>query len=540
MKKKQPLSTTAIPTNETISAESKAIEFESFTVNQQILWGLTATVAFISFVLFNFNTGFYQQDEAAHFVSMLEFWNNPNSILSNWAKPGYKLIYAVPALFGKTAVALLNSIFAAASCYLAYKTAEKMGSKLPLLAFLLLATQPLWISLSFRNYSEVIASFLLISALYLYLSEKYIFSALVASYICFIRQEFYPFLGLYFLWMAYRKQFLPAVLLWIFPLVHHVWGAAVTGDWLYLLHQIVGTSTKIGDAYPRAGFQHYFRFFVVIYGSICTVLFVIYLSAVAVQRKHPNYVILVPTLLYFLMYCIFNIQTIKIGPSSAGNLRYLIIIAPLIAVFAALGVEEYRNAKQKIMILAIAGLLTVLVAVFMTYDHNFVKFNEEVRDWKPLIGVFFAVLIVLFPLTSQQYTYSLGGIAVFIALITFKALKMTDEDKLCQSVALWYEDYEKKNGVPPQVIFQHDMISYFMGKPKGSFKPAVQNMDSLNVEKAPKGSLLIWDSHYSYRPELRKGSIEHTFFLRRPEQYDVIGELITPDQRFGVLLVQKK
>jgi hypothetical protein len=539
MKKKQPSSPT-ITANDAPNSEVTMPTLESFTVTPQLLWGLTATVAFVSFILFNFNTGFYQQDEAAHFVSMLEFWNNPNSILSNWAKPGYKLVYAVPALFGKTVVALLNSIFAAASCYLAYKMAEKMGSKLPLLAFLLLATQPLWISLSFRNYSEVIAAFLLIILLYLYLNEKYIFSALFASYICFIRQEFYPFLGLYFLWLAYRKQFVPAILLWVFPLVHHAWGVVVTGDWLYLLHQIVGTSTKIGDAYPRAGFQHYFRFFVVIYGSICTVLLVMYLSAMAVQRKRPNYVILLPVLLYFLMYCIFNIQTVKIGPSSAGNLRYLIIIAPLIAVFAALGVEEYQNAKQKVAILAVAGLLTLLVAVFMTYDHNFIKFNEEVRDWKPLIGVFFTVLIVLFPLTAKQYTYSLGGIALFIALITFKALKMTEEDKMCQSIALWYEDYEKKNGTPPQVIFQHDMISYFLGKPKGSFKPAVQNMDSVNVEKAPKGSLMIWDSHYSYRPELRKTSIQHTFFLNRPEQYNVITELITQDQRFGVLIVYKK
>ena len=36
--------------------------------------------------------GYYQQDEANHYLSMLRFWYDPAAIMGNWAKPGYKIL----------------------------------------------------------------------------------------------------------------------------------------------------------------------------------------------------------------------------------------------------------------------------------------------------------------------------------------------------------------------------------------------------------------------------------------------------------------
>ena len=110
--------------------------------------------------------GFYQQDEANHYLSMLRFWFDPTAIMGNWAKPGYKILYVLTALGGQKLVTFQNCLFAGFSCFFAYKTAEKLGAGNPWIAFILLASQPLWISLSFRNYSEFPAGFLLILGYY--------------------------------------------------------------------------------------------------------------------------------------------------------------------------------------------------------------------------------------------------------------------------------------------------------------------------------------------------------------------------------------
>lgn len=514
---------------------------QPFVVSDTILFSLTLIVMAFYFIFSNTSDGFYQQDEAAHYVSMLNFWNNPNNIIGNWEKPGYKFIYVVPALLGKSAVMLLNCIFAAFSCYFAYRIAEKLKSNVPLLAFVLLALQPFWAGLAFRNYSEIISAFLLSVVIYSYLCEKFTLSALFASYICFIRQEFYPFLGLYFLWLAYQKQYLAAALLWVFPLAHQIWGMVLTGDMLYLLHQILGTSQKVGDAYPRAGFDHYFRFSIVIYGAICVPLFLSYVASKISQKQHPPYILFVPVVLYFLMYCIFNFQAFPIGPSSAGNLRYLVIIAPLVAVFAALGIDEVRKTESKTLILVALAFLVICAAMYMTYEHNFVRFNETQRDWKILIGIFFTTVLVIIPLSSQQYTYSFSGLAVFMLLITLKShtIKLSEEDKTCKIVADWYQDYEKQNG-EPQLLYHHDMFSYYLNKPKGSFKTPVKFISDENAQKLPKGSLVIWDSHYGYRPELRKTDVSYEYFMKKPEEYELIKEFISKDQQFGTLVFRKK
>jgi hypothetical protein len=312
----------------------------------------------------------------------------------------------------------------------------------------------------------------------------------------------------------------------------------LTGDFLYLLHTILGTSQKIGDAYQRAGFEHYFRFSAVIYGSICLPLFVAYLAAKITQRQHPPYIALLPAVLYFLMYCIFNIQSFPIGPSSAGNLRYLVIISPLVAVFAALAIDEMRNTENKIFILSSLAILAIIASVYMTYNHNFVRFNEEERDWKILIGLFFSYILLIIPLTTQQYTYSFSGLVLFITLITLKPIKLSEEDKTCKIVAEWYQNYEKANG-EPQVLYHHDMFSYYLNKPKGSFKTPVQFISEENAKKLPKGSLILWESHYSYRPELRKTDVTYEFFTSKPQEYELIQQFVSADERFGTLIFRK-
>src|SRR5512141_2429278 len=133
-----------------------------FTLSERQLWLLTAATAAVYAIYSLFSDGFYQHDEIAHYLNMVDFWGDPKAILGNWAKPGFKLLYVLPALGGHVPVLLLNCAISALACYVAYKTAQKLGSAYPLFAFLLLAFQPMWLQLSFRTYSEPISALLLL------------------------------------------------------------------------------------------------------------------------------------------------------------------------------------------------------------------------------------------------------------------------------------------------------------------------------------------------------------------------------------------
>jgi hypothetical protein len=125
-----------------------------------------------------------------------------------------------------------------------------------------------------------------------------------------------------------------------------------------------------------------------------------------------------------------------------------------------------------------------------------------------------------------------------MTLITLKPIKLSKEDKKCQEVAEWYKAYEKANG-EPQLLYHHDMFSYYLNKPKGSFKTPVKFISAENAEKLPKGSLILWDSHYGYRPELRKTDVTYEYFTQKPEQYELLQQFVSEDQTFGTLVFRK-
>ncbi len=526
--------------------------FNTLTNNQ--LLGITLGLAALYFLYSRNANGFYQQDEAAHFVSMKGFWHNPNSILSNWAKPGYKILYALPSLLGADFVMFINCLVSAFACFFAYKIAQLLDSKIAILAFILTATQPLWINLAFRNYSELITALLLCISLYFHLKNKFVIASLIASYIAFIRQEFYPILGLYFIYLAVNRQFLSAVLLGVFPLIQQVWGMALTGDPFYLFTQIFGTSEQISGQYPRKGFLHYFKMSITIFGSIGVTLWVAYLCTWTFERienlknkmkfgdaiRDKANFILVVSVLYFLMNCIFNSQTLKLGPATGGNLRYLLIISPLVAILGTLQVEKFKESQYKKPILILVCLFTLLVAIFMTHPHNFVIFDEKQRDWIPLLGVMAGVFLMFLPLKPSQDLIGLSAIAVVFVLLTVRPFKLSDEDKTCKLLARWYENHVSAKGEPPQLFVHHEMFYYFLGKTPYDFKSKPKAIEEKFLKDAPKGSLIIWDSHYSYRPKMRPESLMYEYFSEKPTQYELMNQLVADDQSFGVLIFERK
>lgn len=503
------------------------------------LWAvLGGGLALVYFFWSTRSNGFYQQDEAGHFLSMLDFWGDPKAILGNWAKFGYKLLYVLTAKAGHDAVTLQNCVLAAGAAVLAGLALQAQGSRYGLAALLLVGLQPLYISLSFRNYSEIPTAFLVALAYYLHVRHKPLLSMLCVSYICTIRQEFYPILGLYGLVLLYRKQWVAAFAGAVFPLVQNFYGAYLTdGDPLYLYKQITGQAGAIADVWVRQGGEHYFKTSMVIFGPIAVTLVVHYLVWGAMRRHRLDLYLAVPSLLFFGLQVLFNLTTVEIGPSTGGNLRYMLMISPLVGMMGALGLEQFAASKQKVQALYYLVPLLVLTVAYLNHKSDLLKLTEE-KDGTPALGVLMAGLLLYWSGGAQARTWALAGCMALLAVFTVRPIKRTEEEKTMAEAARWFQanraTYQGK-----QLYVDNSMFFYFQQNTRADFTPKPYWLNSDNVLKAQPGDLVIWDSHYSYRPKLNPKALTYEYFANRPQEWRLVQQLVTPDQTFGVLMFER-
>jgi len=533
--------------------------------DKKALW--LTLVVFLAYVAYSFlATGFYQHDEIGHYFNMREFWSNPNIILGNSPKTGYKLIYVIPALLGNKFLVYFNAAFAAFACFLTYKVAQRIGSKFAWLAFFMLALQPYWIQLSFRNYADTFSGFVLLLALYYHSEKKYVASSLILSFAGIIRQEFLLLIPIYGVWQALNKRWVCFFLLGTFPLLNNIWGFIATGEPLYLLTSSSKTAARYAEEYPRQGFDHYFKMGITIWGAVQYFLLVIYILLFFAKRaklfNQADYLkeypqqketagsllfISLPVLIYFLIHCVFNWNEMKIGASTGGNLRYMTAVSPLVALLCAVVCDRYKYLNKKTFVYVGAAIYIIVVAVFLSYPNNNIKLIDEINkqtgeepkhDYVSLLFTLGSVASLLIITKQKQLTTAFTIIALLFALFSVRPFKASPEDITMETVtnsiiAKGYTDKE----IP--IYTNHVLFKYFYDKKKHHIYDKQIYTDSLSLQTAPVGSIILWESHYGYRPKLNPNTVNPGYFERRPNQYTLLQNRISSNQRFQALVFEK-
>jgi len=501
---------------------------------------LTCLIA-LSYALYSLvSNGLYQHDEAGHFLNMRAFWYEPSLILGNWPKTGFKLLFAPVALLGPTAVLVANCLVSALCCYFSYRLAEAVGSRLPLLTFLFLALQPFWLQMSFRCYPEALAGLILLVALLSHYRGRFLLAALLVSYLTIIRQELYLLLLLYGIYLLYRRRLVPALALALFPVMYHIWGWAATGDPLFLINQLILHSANIQTSFPRHGFNHYFLMSLTIFGALNITFLVVYFGQVLFYRRRVHWFILVPMATYFLTHSFFNLTSINIGPATGGSLRYLTLIAPLMAVLATIAAEqlvEIRGFKAKYKLYYLLAPLLLAVYLFMRYKHNNIGFTGE-TDYFPVITTLTTIAVVTLASNKKFLIAALIVCNVCFTAMMVRPIKPSSEDLIMKRAATW----AKVNDIiSSPVLVDHPMFFYYLGMSRQEFAQGALDVTSEHVNRARSGTKILWDSHYSYRPELKHDQIIFKYFFENPDQFQIMTEpRLFSDEKFWLLVFEKK
>lgn len=501
---------------------------------------LSLLMAIVYYISSIYSNGFYQHDEIAHFLGMKEFWHNPNTIIGNWAKPGFKLLFVVPALFGIKFVQLCNSLLSAACLYFSYIILKDYKSKYAFLIFFLLGLQPLWFQLAFRSYAEFTCAIALLLALRSHQKEHYHWAALFVSYASFARQELFIVTGLYFIYLCFNKRFASALLTGTFAILLHIWGWIESGNIMFLYDYLFVYPSTISGVYLNPWGLHRIPVFTIaLFGAIVPILFISYLGSSILLRKKIHLIIFIP---FFAVYAYYSLQDTTWFPSPTPiTTRQLITVSPFLTIIAILGLDRFELLKvkqEKIFIPVIISFMAI-VALYMSFDHNWTYILYKKDNQLPIIFVSLSASVLFLPLKQKTKIISFTLLA-FISLGTsYKKINQTEEEKALQELANFYKqtcELKDKNKIfsdDNPVYITHPVLMYYLGKSTHDFNPPAKPIDETSVKTIEKNSLIFWDSHYSYRPQRsEKRNIQERFFIERPFEYKSLKRIISKDNRF--------
>lgn len=515
----------------------KAVEADFDAKYSKYYWLIIPVLTIIYFVFSYFSNGFYQDDEVAHYINMRDFWSNPWIIMSNWGKPGWKIFLVIPALAGFKFTLLINSFITALTAYFTVILAKAVKFKNAILAGVLFAFQPLILQLSFRNYAEIFTGLLLVLTLYFYYKDKYILSALMCGLSFTARQEA-ALLGLALaIFFIIEKKYLPILFLGVFPLLLDLLGYFHTGDILWVWSEMKGLG-ELNMGVNRS-FFHYFGVLIYIIGPVAFSLFIIGLIVPFIGKEKFQNFNTKESLIYIFFFIVFLFQCYLVEKgTNPGSWRYLLQISPFIALIALIGFNQLPDKRTKSYVIGTLAFTIVIILLFLSKAATGLVITDT-PEFSKLIaiilftaGAFFYVLSARIAKMNQLVIFT-AVIAIGFTFLTEKPKQQTPENTAINNIAEWYK--QNKNN-SPEVLYNHSLIIFYgniTGTEKQNFK--ILNMKSL--EEAPKGSLVVWDSHYSYRPEYKNDT--QLEFLEKNPNYKLLTQFASSDRRFAAFIFEK-
>lgn len=503
-------------------------------------WLIIPILTVFYFLYKNISVGFYQDDEIGQYINMINFWHDPFAILGNGPKPGYKILMVIPAYFGYDYVLLMNSLIASFTVYMTYVLLKTYKINYAVIGALLLASQPMFLELSFRSYSEIFTALLFVCFLILYKKEKYLLSALLLGYVFTVRQESALFIAIMAIVFIKNKNYKAVPALFIFPLIYTLLGYLKTGDLFFIITEMKSVA---GLNYKSQGLFHYIRVYIFIVGPICLSLFLLGFFGFLRDTKNLKKYISRYFLFYIIFVTIFITQMLTMindGPNP-GNWRYLLHISPICAFFATVGLNNLAESSFKKTNYYITGALVVLVLLFLSKaTDGFVLLEKQ--DFTKLIFVllFLALSVALWSNTKYDYLNKLSIALVVLALLHLyfgvEPKKLSPENITVKETADYIEgikDFDSR-----AKLANHTLLLFY----SKSFKNNPQKFEKLDMKDlaaAPKGSIIVWDSHYGYRPEFLN-DVKLETIQNDSVNYKFLKQTVSADRRFASFIFEKQ
>jgi len=427
--------------------------------NKTPVFILLLIIAVVLAVLQWFATGISgETDSITHYQIARYAFKYPENFLNHWGKPLYTIFSAPLAQFGYTGSIAFNLLSGLLSAWLAYLIALKMKMRNAWTAIIFTVFTPTYLFVMYTSLTEIFFSLVLIWAIYLFICERFIWSAVAISFIPFARTEGMMFVVLFIPVLVWMRQFRALPFLLTGFVVFSVAGWPVYHDLLWFFTKMPYSSGG-SELYGSGPFWFYFRHMHQILDYPMIIMCVTGLIAIVLNLKNglkklrdiryvTLYFLIIPALFGFILAQSFLWWRGIMGV--LGSNRFIACVLPLSSVIAVLGFEWLMEK---------------------------VKFNR-------LLSIVFAAFIL---------------ILVIYKPFTWRKIPMRPQNnfEVMQHLTTWMKTtpYSKK-----RAFYTDPAYPFFMeidpGDQQKCFKIYnYENIDPANMLKS--GELLIWDAQFA-------------------------------------------
>ncbi len=156
-----------------------------------------------------FDTG----DGVAHYLISRYSWQHHHLFIDDWGKPFFTMVSSPFAQFGLKGITIFNILCGLTASYFSYKIADKLNIPFPYLAIIFTFSAPIYFSVVNSGLTEPMFSMLLILSIWLILNERYYLSAIVFSFLPYVRAEVIYVAPIFMFYYVLKRKFIANFLL---------------------------------------------------------------------------------------------------------------------------------------------------------------------------------------------------------------------------------------------------------------------------------------------------------------------------------------
>ena len=227
--------------------------------DQKLVYALFALMAV--FFIFNgiVSDGFGGgADSITHFQIARFSWTHHHLFMHQWGKPIFNIIASPFAQLGFKGVVYFNIGLILWGAWLAWLIAKRMLDKNAWLVPFFVLLSPVVLENSVSGLTEMICSLFLIGYIYLHLTDKIAWGALLLSFMPYARSEGFVIIAVIALYYLFSKKWKYLPLLLVGSIVFDIAGYLHTGKLLWIFDSNPYVNSTFSAVYGKGSFFHFF------------------------------------------------------------------------------------------------------------------------------------------------------------------------------------------------------------------------------------------------------------------------------------------
>ena len=339
-----------------------------------------------------------ETDSITHYQIARYAFKYPGHFLDTWGKPLFTILSSPLAQFGYTGAIAFNLVCGLLSAWFAYLIARKMEYRHAWLAIVFTIFTPVYLFNMFTSLTEILFSLVLIASIYLFISKRFIWSAIVISFIPFARTEGLMFIILFIFPLVWMKQYKSLPFLFAGFIIFSITGWPMYHDPFWFFTKMPYNSGG-SDLYGKGSFWYYFNQMNYILNYPLLILSITGLVYILLNLKKGfsnlhdiKYV----TLYFLILFSIFGFilaQSFLWWQGLMGVLastRFIACVLPLTAIISLTGFEwVMEKAKANKSVYLVTGAFIISLVVYKPFTYNILPMKsainfavmEKLTDW---------------------------------------------------------------------------------------------------------------------------------------------------------------